>query len=129
MDSNEDQRQEQAGEDDWSTETVWAEFKPKHCKNESFASTIDIYPNMYYSEMLTYQPDFQLFEKQKYYDPSIFIIQIENIGRDPRTTLMIKNIPNKYTIQHLADEIDEYHENSYDFLYLPCDIKVNQVLA
>lgn len=38
---------------------------------------------------------------------------------------MIKNIPNKYTIQLLAEEIDREHSNSYDFLYLPCDIKNN----
>lgn len=38
---------------------------------------------------------------------------------------MIKNIPNKYTIQLLAEEIDKDHANSYDFLYLPCDIKNN----
>lgn len=44
---------------------------------------------------------------------------------DARTTLMIKNIPNKYTIQLLAEEIDREHANSYDFLYLPCDIKNN----
>lgn len=37
---------------------------------------------------------------------------------------MIKNIPNKYTIQFLSDEIDRDHANTYDFLYLPCDIKV-----
>ena len=43
---------------------------------------------------------------------------------DPRTTLMIKNIPNKYTICFLAQEIDSHHHNTYDFLYLPYDMKV-----
>ena len=37
---------------------------------------------------------------------------------------MIKNIPNKYTIESLTEEIDREHANGYDFLYLPCDIKV-----
>ncbi len=37
-------------------------------------------------------------EKNKYYDNSYFEIIIKNIINDPRTTLMIKNIPNKYTI-------------------------------
>jgi hypothetical protein len=36
---------------------------------------------------------------------------------------MIKNIPNKYTIQFLSDEIDQDFGNYYDFLYLPCDTK------
>lgn len=37
---------------------------------------------------------------------------------------MIRNIPNKYTVNELADEINSEHENTYDFLYLPCDPKV-----
>nr|GMD33349.1 protein MEI2-like 2 [Ipomoea batatas] len=44
-------------------------------------------------------------------------------GEDPRTTLMIKNIPNKYTSKMLLTAIDETHKNSYDFLYLPIDFK------
>lgn len=56
-----------------------------------------------------------------------FIVQPELIRNDWRTTLMIRNIPNKYTVNELADEIDSEHSNSYDFLYLPCDPKVNQV--
>jgi RNA recognition motif-containing protein len=35
-----------------------------------------------------------------------FIIRPEGLGYDPRTTIMIKNIPNKYTIQFLSEEID-----------------------
>ena len=41
---------------------------------------------------------------------------------------MIKNIPNKYTVQLLAEELDQEMANSYDFLYLPCDIKVGRSL-
>lgn len=63
-------------------------------------------------------------EKIKYYDPNVFDIDPMNIGNDPRTTLMVRNIPNKYTIQDLSTEIDHNFENTYDFLYLPCDIKV-----
>ncbi|CAH9116821.1 unnamed protein product [Cuscuta europaea] len=44
-------------------------------------------------------------------------------GEDSRTTLMIKNIPNKYTSKMLLAAIDETHKNSYDFLYLPIDFK------
>ena len=54
------------------------------------------------------------------------MIDVERVGCDPRTTLMIKNIPNKYTIQSLAEEIDKEFGNCYDFLYLPCDIKVKR---
>ena len=41
---------------------------------------------------------------------------------------MIRNIPNKYTINELAAEIDSEHANTYDFLYLPCDLKVTLLL-
>ncbi|XP_047312133.1 protein MEI2-like 2 [Impatiens glandulifera] len=45
------------------------------------------------------------------------------IGEDTRTTLMIKNIPNKYTSKMLLGTIDEKHMGTYDFLYLPIDFK------
>ena len=41
--------------------------------------------------------------------------------KDLRTTLMIKNIPNKYTIVSFLDEINEYFKNTYDIFYLPID--------
>ncbi|CAN0853762.1 Protein MEI2-like 5 [Linum grandiflorum] len=44
-------------------------------------------------------------------------------GEDTRTTLMIKNIPNKYTSKMLLAAIDEKHRGTYDFLYLPIDFK------
>ncbi|CAA0816305.1 Protein MEI2-like 5 [Striga hermonthica] len=44
-------------------------------------------------------------------------------GEDSRTTLMIKNIPNKYTSKMLLVAIDETHSGTYDFLYLPIDFK------
>ncbi|XP_057519008.1 protein MEI2-like 4 isoform X1 [Amaranthus tricolor] len=44
-------------------------------------------------------------------------------GDDNRTTLMIKNIPNKYTSKMLLATIDEQHRGKYDFIYLPIDFK------
>ncbi|XP_020100155.1 protein MEI2-like 2 isoform X2 [Ananas comosus] len=44
-------------------------------------------------------------------------------GEDTRTTLMIKNIPNKYTSKMLLAAIDENHAGTYDFFYLPIDFK------
>ncbi|KAK7295611.1 hypothetical protein RJT34_18522 [Clitoria ternatea] len=44
-------------------------------------------------------------------------------GEDNRTTLMIKNIPNKYTSKMLLATIDERHKGTYDFVYLPIDFK------
>ena len=53
----------------------------------------------------------------------MFLLREDEILCDPRTTVMIRNIPNKYTIKELSEEIDYNFGNTYDFLYLPCDIK------
>ncbi|KAJ8420480.1 hypothetical protein Cgig2_030934 [Carnegiea gigantea] len=55
----------------------------------------------------------------------LFELDLEKIarGEDKRTTLMIKNIPNKYTSKMLLAVIDENHKGTYDFLYLPIDFK------
>ncbi|XP_047066293.1 protein MEI2-like 4 [Lolium rigidum] len=52
-------------------------------------------------------------------------LDVERIvcGEDSRTTLMIKNIPNKYTSKMLLTAIDENHKGTYDFIYLPIDFK------
>jgi len=44
-------------------------------------------------------------------------------GRDKRTTLMIKNIPNKYDQKMLLEKLDEKYQRQYDFFYLPIDFK------
>ncbi|KAJ7532725.1 hypothetical protein O6H91_13G016700 [Diphasiastrum complanatum] len=54
-----------------------------------------------------------------------FQLDLERIlqGEDARTTLMIKNIPNKYTSKMLLAAIDEQFRGTYDFIYLPIDFK------
>ncbi|KAI9220495.1 RNA recognition motif 2-domain-containing protein, partial [Blastocladiella britannica] len=42
---------------------------------------------------------------------------------DLRTTVMIRNIPNKYTQQMLIEYMNESHCGQYDFLYLRMDFK------
>ncbi|KAJ0261117.1 Protein DA1-related 4 [Hirschfeldia incana] len=56
----------------------------------------------------------------KHYDIDLHRIAT---GDDIRTTLIIKNIPNKYTRTMLVAEIDENHKGDYDFLYLSTDFK------
>ncbi|XP_022148893.1 protein MEI2-like 4 isoform X1 [Momordica charantia] len=58
-------------------------------------------------------------------DKKQYELDIDRIMRseDNRTTLMIKNIPNKYTSKMLLAAIDERHRGTYDFIYLPIDFK------
>lgn len=53
----------------------------------------------------------------------ISLIDILN-HKDARTTLMIKNIPNKYSQSMLLQKIDESHKMQYNLFYLPMDMKV-----
>ena len=51
------------------------------------------------------------------------IIHIDDIlrGKDKRATLIIRNIPNKYTISKLLKELNNNFYNQFDVLYLPED--------
>ncbi len=50
-------------------------------------------------------------------------IKIEDIiiGKEKRTTLMLRNIPNKYTLNNVVDEIDRSFWGKYDYINLPID--------
>ena len=51
------------------------------------------------------------------------IIHLDNILKlkDKRTTLIIRNIPNKYTIKLLTKEINQHFYGKFDVIYLPLD--------
>lgn len=59
-------------------------------------------------------------------DKSRYILNMLRVrsGEEQRTTLMIKNIPNKYSQKMLLSAVDERHRGGYDFFYLPIDFKV-----
>ena len=50
-------------------------------------------------------------------------INLDNIiiGTDKRTTLMLRNIPNKYTLTNIVDEIGSAFWGKYDCINLPID--------
>ena len=51
------------------------------------------------------------------------LINIEKIikGKDKRTTLIIRNIPNQYTISHLLKELNKNLIHKFNILFLPKD--------
>ena len=51
------------------------------------------------------------------------IIKIQS-GEEKRTTVMIRNTPNKFKQMTLLEMINERHLGKYDYFYLPMDLKV-----
>lgn len=69
---------------------------------------------------------YQVSNKEEVLD---FKVNLENliIGKDKRTTLMLRNIPNKYTLQNLVDEImnsSPSFAGKFDYINLPIDYEV-----
>lgn len=62
-------------------------------------------------------------------EKNFYVIKLDAIskGEDSRTTVMIKNIPNKYTQKMLLQTINKKFAGTYDFLYLPIDFKVRDI--
>lgn len=48
-------------------------------------------------------------------------------GNEDRTTVMVRNIPNKFKQKTLLEMINEYHLGQYDYFYLPMDLKVSSL--
>ena len=53
------------------------------------------------------------------------MVDLDRIEQSKKTTLMIKNIPNKYSKQLLLEEINARFAGKYDFFYLPMDFQNN----
>lgn len=55
----------------------------------------------------------------------VYCITPNDVEIDGRTTLMLRNIPNKYTQDMILQEVESAGlELKYDFFYLPIDFKV-----
>ena len=98
--------------------------------NPNMGSTWPKIPQMAAAELPKYstlpdQKHFKNARKTLNKDKSKFGLKIDNIinGVDKRTTLMIRNIPNKYNQTMLTTELDMNHQGLYDIIYLPIDPK------
>lgn len=49
-------------------------------------------------------------------------------GEEKRTTIMIRNIPNKFKQKNLLEMINLKHPGKYDYFYLPMDLKVTNII-
>jgi len=81
-----------------------------------------------YSSRPSFQPSSSLAPRRGHQDMRQDYYSIVIIGGrvlDNRTTLMIRNIPNKYTQRMLIEQLDRENPGCYDFLYLPIDFKNN----
>jgi len=47
----------------------------------------------------------------------------DDVGEEAVTTAMLRNIPNKYTMELLVQQLEEHHLGQFDFVYLPMDFK------
>ena len=70
-----------------------------------------------------FTPQYHKKNKKKSLDIPRNKIHLESVLRqkDKRTTIMIRHIPNKYTLKLFSDEINKCFYNKYDVLYLPVD--------
>jgi len=64
-------------------------------------------------------------KQRKKFDHTSFSLNLDRVlsGEEKRTTLMIKNIPNKYDQDSLLEAINVNFVGLYDFFYLPMDFK------
>ena len=53
----------------------------------------------------------------------LLTIDIANLQKDKRTTLMIRNIPNSFSQEVLLKIVNGYIPNRFDFFYLPIDFR------
>ena len=69
------------------------------------------------------QPHVVSAKPKRRYDPSYLVNVVNGAVMDPRTTLMIRNIPNRYTQQMILESLDICLLGKYNFFYLPIDFQ------
>ena len=72
------------------------------------------------NEIKIYPPEKNNIFPEKNFEPIVNIQKILSL-EDKRTTMMIKNIPNKFTRELLLSTIDQNFKGTYDLFILPTD--------
>ena len=72
------------------------------------------------NEIKIYPPEKNNIFPEKNFEPTVNIQKILSL-EDKRTTMMIKNIPNKFTRELLLSTIDQNFKGTYDLFILPTD--------
>lgn len=103
--------------------TIWAfQYMISSIKNSKALGNPEKIPN--YEEKENLRP-LTFVSRKASENLTKYVISLKAISQstDNRTTLMIKNIPNKYTQSMLLDSINRNNSLTFDFLYLPIDFK------
>ena len=88
----------------------------RHIYTSSFNSNESLFRQPFSLNTKTFTNNFNYSKKEKQ------VIKLEDValGKETRTTVMIRNIPIKYTDQVLEKELEQF-EGKYDCLYMPFD--------
>ena len=88
----------------------------RHIYTSSFNSNDSLFRQPFSLNTKTFTNNFNNSKKEKQ------VIKLEDValGKETRTTIMIRNIPIKYTDQILEKELEQF-EGKYDCLYMPFD--------
>ncbi|CDW82003.1 UNKNOWN [Stylonychia lemnae] len=128
--SYENQQQQQIAQD-LSQGSLQKQFSQLHIQEEKKESTSsmsnyekDQKPTTKNDQSLDYKPS-SSFASNNTDDRTKNEVDITRImnNEESRTTIMIRNIPNKFKQMTLLEMINERHQNKYDYFYLPMDLK------
>ena len=88
----------------------------RHIYTSRFNSNENLFKQPFSLNKKTFTNNFNSSKKEKQ------VINLEDValGKETRTTVMIRNIPIKYTDEHLEKELESF-EGKYDCLYMPFD--------
>jgi hypothetical protein len=104
------------------------ETQMQYCSTPYMRCSWDSNGGYYFPNSSSYYAEGEAAERKSFegeIGKEMFAINLVDVlnKKDFRTTVMIKNIPNKYTQKMLLKKIDKKFKHVYDFFYLPIDLK------